>query len=289
MRVAWTEGPEIEMTDRQSNCPICAQGGPGVQRHRCGFPIARCAKCKSTFAVLTAQDLPSYDEHYQPDSIYEGYHSIAARAAQGGEPLYWYQHRMLEVAGPGHGRAHLDLGSGLGTFPSITRSRGWAAEGVDVSSVAAAQASKDLGIRTFVGDFLQYDRPAASVGWISAFEVLEHVLEPREYVSRFHDLLAPGGLVTVSVPNGASRDERYTNDPLQTPPTHVNFFSREGLNRLFSDFAFQVVYDYEKPFAWGELKVPKLVKYAMLPWLLVDGYVLGNRGNRLLWVGRKPA
>jgi hypothetical protein len=102
-----------------------------------------------------------------------------------------------------------------------------------------------------------------------------------------HELLQPGGLVTVGVPNGRSRHEQYNHDPILIPPTHINFFSRRGLRSIFESHGFATVYDYMKPIAWGEIKLPKWGKLALLPLLALDRAVLGHAGNRLLWVGRK--
>jgi len=274
---------------RTERCPICLSTAIRINRHKCGFPIAVCHTCLSEYAVLSDSDLPSYDDHYQPGSIYEGYRTIAHHAAHKIDEslLYWYQPRMLDVAGPGNGRLHIDIGSGMGTFPAITRSRGWRVRGVDISQQAADNAKRNFGIDTHVGEIRDLDVPNETVDWVSAFEVLEHVMRPRDFLQDIHKLLKPGGLVTISVPNGRSRSEIYSEDPLISPPTHVNFFSRKGLSRMFSECGFEKLYDYEKPIAWSELKVRKIVRYLLLPVLLVDSYMLGYRGNRLLWVGRK--
>ena len=212
---------------------------------------------------------------------------MLAAEQTGNSPLYWYQPRMLAEAGNGNGRLHIDLGSGLGTFLAVSRKQGWKSLGVDVSASAAATAKQALQIDTHVGDFLALPRPDDPVGWISAFEVLEHVYAPKAYVEFMHDLLEPGGLVTVSVPNGQSREEQFSKNPILIPPTHINYFSRQGLRQMFETAGFETVYDYIKPIAWGEIARPKWAKLAMLPWLVADRVLFNHAGNRLLWVGRK--
>lgn len=281
--------PEVVTTDRKKNCPVCLGTDIRHQRHQTGFDVSRCTSCGSDFAVVTNADLPSYDEHYEEGSIYDGYHDGMAAAREGKAKLYWYQPRMIETAGPGNGRVHLDIGSGLGTFPAVTAGHGWKSMGQDISAKAARIAKDALGVDTLLCNIEDVPLLPGSVSWISAFEVMEHVMEPRRYVQRFRELLGEGGLVTISVPNGRSRDEQETTDPLTTPPTHINYYCRASLNRLMSEHGFEMIYDYEKPIAWGEIKRPKAVRMLMLPWLAFDSFVLGNRGNRLLWVGRKKA
>jgi SAM-dependent methyltransferase len=279
----------ISPTDRKTTCPVCLARTLRHQRHQTGFDVSHCQKCGSDFAVLTPAQLPSYDEHYQEGSIYEGYHEGMKQAQSNQEMLYWYQPQMIETAGDGRDRVHLDIGSGLGTFPAITRKRNWKSMGMDVSPKAARIAKDALGIETLLCSIEDAPLAHESVSWISAFEVLEHVMEPRSYISRFRELLEPGGLVTFSVPNGRSRDEQTSTLPLNTPPTHINYFTRQSLNGLMEEHGFERIYDYEKPIAWGEIARPKFVRMLMLPWLAFDAVVLGHRGNRLLWVGREKS
>ncbi|HVT82922.1 MAG TPA: class I SAM-dependent methyltransferase [Phycisphaerae bacterium] len=281
--------PPTATTDRTTTCPICL--GTKLRHHRrqTGFDVSRCLACGSFFAVLTPAQLPSYDEHYQEGSIYDGYHEGMKHALGNQELLYWYQPRMIETAGDGRNRVHLDIGSGLGTFPAITRKKNWKSIGMDVSPKAARIAKDALGIDTLLCSIEDAPLEPGSVSWISAFEVLEHVMEPRNFIRRFRELLEVGGLVTFSVPNGRSRDEQTSTLPLNTPPTHINYFTRHSLNRLMEEHGFERIYDYEKPIAWGEIPRPKFVRLLMLPWLAFDAAVLGHKGNRLLWVGRKKA
>jgi SAM-dependent methyltransferase len=275
-------------SDRSSSCVACNSSQVKLSRIRLGYPIFSCASCRTEFAALSKEQLPSYDAHYDDSSHYGGYHRLAeAYCVNKHDSLYWFQRRMLEVAGSGDGRLHIDIGSGLGTFLCHGRDQGWRVLGVDVSALAARIAKETFDIDTHVGTLETASVAPASVHWISAFEVIEHMYNPRQMVALFFELLAPGGLVTISVPNGRSRMEMYSKNPILTPPTHVNYFIRKVLNAMFTDAGFSRLYDYEKPLPWGELPIPKLLRIALLPLLVLDK-LMGHGGNRLLWVGRKP-
>ncbi len=266
-------------------CPVCGGSATKPKRERNGFPVAECPNCKSGFALVRNDELPSYDDLYQVGNIYDGYHSAAKRANLEAT-LYWYQPKILKLVGPGQGKTHLDIGSGLGTFPAIAKTRGWRSYGIDISPDAAKSAKESLGVETFVGTLKDVPLEAGSVHWVSAFEVLEHLLDPQEEVAKISQLLSKGGYFTISVPNGRSRNERTTKNPLSLPPHHVNYFSKKGLVDMMEKAGFSTTYCYEKPFAWGELSWPKVVRLALLPALIADGYLLGHRGNRLVWVGQ---
>jgi SAM-dependent methyltransferase len=269
----------------RDKCPACSSIEILFSRKKCGYDLLVCSCCKTEFADLKPDDLPSYDDHYK--EIYGGYIKMLLDAKNNKFPLYWYQKKILKIVGCGNGKLHLDIGSGLGTFPHITARYGWVSVGTDISVNAAAIATKELGVKTLIGELPTLNLKNESYGWISAFEVLEHVYEPRLYVEQINKILLLDGIITLSVPNGLSRDERETIDPIQTPPTHINFFSRKGLNKMMDNFGFSPLWDFEKFIPWSELKRPITQRVALIPLLVFNSIFKGERGNRLVWVGKK--
>jgi len=162
------------------NCPLCDSKNIMVSRKKCGYEIFLCQLCKTEFANLSASELPSYDGHYE--NIYDGYNAMFLATKGGASPLYWYQKKILKIVGHGRDRFHLDIGSGLGTFPHITARMGWQSAGTDISPHAAATALNELGVKTLIGELPLLNLEDKSYDWVSAFEVLEHVYEPRSYI-----------------------------------------------------------------------------------------------------------
>ena len=104
----------------------------------------------------------------------------------------------------------LELGCSKGFFVSAARAAGFDAYGLDVSSGAIAAASeRGLGAYCTQAHALtpRAELPQAlrePFDVVVAWEVLEHLDRPEEYLAAAHALLAPGGAFVASTPNAGS-------------------------------------------------------------------------------------
>jgi SAM-dependent methyltransferase len=144
-------------------------------------------------------------------------------------------------------RRLLDVGSGPGLFLKHGAERGgWQGRGIEPASQAVAH-SRGLGLDVTQG-FLGADT-AASLGRFDVVhmnEVLEHLPDPRAMLGLVHDLLDPGGLVALMVPNDYSPFQAALRDACGmapwwvAPPHHVNYFDVASIQRLLAE-RFEVV------------------------------------------------
>jgi SAM-dependent methyltransferase len=105
--------------------------------------------------------------------------------------------RLDRIAPPG---PILDVGAGTGALVAALRRRGRAAIGLERE--ADGEAIRDTPLAELGGRF------AAVVFWHS----LEHLARPGADLDRALDLLAPGGVVVVAVPNASSLQARLFGD-----------------------------------------------------------------------------
>jgi hypothetical protein len=171
-------------------CVWCgAPAGPGAGG------LARCRTCgaATTFPWPDEDELErAYGDWYRPD---EG------RFSGGGDRLLAISRarlasRLCWIAPPG---PLLDVGSGDGTLVRAIRAHGREAVGLE----RAATGGDTLAVE--ITDF--NDRPgewAAVVFWHS----LEHLRDPAGALDRAAELLAPGGVLAIAVPNLASWQSR---------------------------------------------------------------------------------
>ena len=139
-------------------------------------------------------------------------------------------------------RRLLDVGSGPGLFLKHGAERGgWQVRGIEPASQAVAH-SRGLGLDVTQG-FLGADT-AASLGRFDVVhmnEVLEHLPDPRAMLGLVHDLLDPGGLVALMVPNDYSPFQAALRDACGmapwwvAPPHHVNYFDVASIQRLLAE------------------------------------------------------
>lgn len=126
----------------------------------------------------------------------------------------------------------LEVGVGSGYFLQAARTQGLTVSGVELNPSAAARV-RAQGFEVFEVDLaelvLRLDAPYDAV---CAFQVLEHVPDPRGLLESMLAVLRPGGRLVLSVPNAAVM---RVIDPdreglLDQPPHHVSHWD-EGVFR----------------------------------------------------------
>lgn len=131
----------------------------------------------------------------------------------------------------------LDYGAGVGSFLDAVRREFtfWERHGYEPNGAARARSRYP---HQYIPDPRQgyYDAVHCSL-------VLEHVLDPRAVLWHIRELLVPGGVLCLVVPNEFNSLQRrlykWGYSPLH--PHHVNYFTQESLTRLVEGAGFEVV------------------------------------------------
>ena len=131
-------------------------------------------------------------------------------------------------SGPG---TMLDVGCGAGRLAGAFRRRGWTVHGIEPSPTGA-EAARRTGMHVHVGT-LDDELPWSDGGFDAVVfnHSLEHVADPVATLARARELLRPGGLVGVSVPNFDCWQRRAFGarwGQLDVP-RHVTHFNRASL------------------------------------------------------------
>lgn len=130
---------------------------------------------------------------------------------------------------PRHGKV-LDIGCGFGHFASYVDSTKYV--GLELHEKAADYA-RNNGLQV-VSQTIQ-EHAILHVGQydvICAFQVLEHVSDPRTFIMSCYECLKPNGLLVLSVPNADSFVGDTINGCLNLPPHHLTWWSEECLKKL---------------------------------------------------------
>jgi hypothetical protein len=92
------------------------------------------------------------------------------------------------------------------------------------------QAAKAIPGATFYGCMLEELSDPGPYGAIMMSQVLEHAMEPMSWLDRAADLLAPGGVLAVLLPNFSGVYRLLgASDPMIIPPIHLNHFTSRSL------------------------------------------------------------
>jgi SAM-dependent methyltransferase len=127
----------------------------------------------------------------------------------------------------------LDVGCGSGAFLNLAKSAGLSTFGIELNPKAAELARK-AGHRVFdtlVSDLIQQERHPQS-DMVTAWQVLEHVPDPLDFLNDCSQLVKPNGFIGVAVPSeeGIYRLCRY--DPHLWPPHHISRWRVRDLKQI---------------------------------------------------------
>ncbi len=100
--------------------------------------------------------------------------------------------------------AYLEIGCGFGFgLDFAQRARFWHARGIDPSPMGPPGAAQ-LGVAIESRFFGALPEDTGTADIIMASEVLEHIDEPRAFLTRLHHGLAPGGVLVLTTPDRAA-------------------------------------------------------------------------------------
>ena len=154
-------------------------------------------------------------------------------------------------------------GGGLGAWATM---RGNSYIGFDVAEGALAKA-RAAGLNVnLIDDASQLPLDDAAVEVVTCIEVLEHLFEPHKAIEEFHRVLAPRGLLIISVPNVAywvrraeltllGRFNPYGDGESLSRPwrdPHLRFFTRRSVERMLSSAGYEdirVMAESHQPFS----------------------------------------
>jgi 2-polyprenyl-3-methyl-5-hydroxy-6-metoxy-1,4-benzoquinol methylase len=235
-----------------------------------------------------------YNDVYASQTAYRMMMDAAERTARGEwgrKQLWWYKKRVLDwLEREAPGRRLLDVGCGPGTFLLVARREGWNVSGVEPTREASNKAIS-LGLDVFPGYLKDYAATAPlPFDAIVSFEVLEHVPDPVPQLRGIRDLLKPGGILVLSVPN---LDDPYCLKQQiapAMPPVHINFFNRRSLGRAIREAGLVIDRFKSLPIPTSSVRNihGKNGFYLRLPWLSIASLVGRADGTTLLAVARRP-
>ena len=176
----------------------------------------------------------------------------------------------------------IDVGCAFGYFLQVAKSRGWVAEGVEVSPFASRMARENAGAPVHVGILSNLGLAASSYDAATMWDMLEHSFDPISELAETNRILKPGGYLFMTVPNAGSLPARIMGRHwygFKKAAEHNYFFSGDTLGRMLSRTGFALV--ESRRGAWPcsmRFLVTKLTPYSLF------AYRMGQRLIRLFGV-----
>ena len=156
--------------------------------------------------------------------------------------LYWIQY-ALKYRLPKAKVA--EIGAGLGQMLYLMKQVGYQEIGFELSKEICEYNKKNLGVNMYQGDIGETDN---KFDFIMAFDLLEHIIEPEEFLKRCTNHLAASGIICIQTPcynEKWSYDEMLEKAPrfknLLTEFQHIHLFSRSSMEKLLREQGFEYI------------------------------------------------
>ena len=214
-----------------------------VYRRRLGLDVSailqrdldlyRCARCELRFFAPPAvgdqafySALQRFDWYYLHDKYEFGYAEK-------------HVHPLMSV---------LEIGAGRGAFatrlPANARYTG-----LEFSETAAAESERS-GIVLLRQSIEEHARTnSCKYEIVCAFQVLEHVPNPRSFIEAASSCLKNGGKLIISVPSEDGFIGAEIDNPLNMPPHHVTRWTDAALTNLAAEYSLQLLDIHHEPLA----------------------------------------
>jgi SAM-dependent methyltransferase len=149
----------------------------------------------------------------------------------------------IERHTPGRG-ALLDVGCWVGFLLAEARERGWSETvGIEPSTYASAYARERLGLDVRTDDLFTAELDHGHFDTVVMGDVLEHLTRANAALERVAELLKPGGVLALELPDAGSRVARLLGRRWWSViPTHIHYFTRESAARILRRHGYEPLY-----------------------------------------------
>ena len=230
-------------------CPACGETAHHAAFCKFGFEYVCCSSCGSLYTNPrpSRADLSDYYANGKAVKFWQSdFYRQTAESRRGRmfEPRAAQAAALADTHGISPEDVFLDVGAGYGIFCEVLAETRRFSDVVGVEpSPGLAGVCSGKGFKVIAKSAEELQPGEVAAGMASAFEVLEHVFDPREFLTGIGRVLSPGGILlftTLSV-SGFDMQILWEQSNSIFPPHHLNLLSVEGMRELVGRSGFQLV------------------------------------------------
>lgn len=215
--------------------------------------IYRCANCDLYFVDRSniGEALHTYYARQRLDDVY-------VKDALGRRHAFRRVLRKISFLNPSMKRL-LDIGCGPGFFLAEAKEAGLDVWGLEISSESAKFAKEKLDLfHVFPNEEALGEASPQPFDAITAFDFVEHALNPKEVFISSHKKLKSGGLLVITVPIIDSLAARLLGKRWHAfVPSHLNYFTFKSLEHMYRPLGYSLIH---KSWHWKYLSLSYVIK-----------------------------
>ncbi|MBI1829471.1 MAG: class I SAM-dependent methyltransferase [Thaumarchaeota archaeon] len=228
--------------------------------------IMKCDKCGhvqlSPIPTLD-DDKKFYDENLQDENI--NYHGSIDENRKKSTDDTIRRFELIRKLAPKNGKI-LEIGSGHGFFLELMRQKGYDITGIEISKEKRRISKKvtsakvlDIDINTQIPHINDFDV-------MVMFHVLEHIINPIDFLKKIRNLLVSNGKIIVEVPNYNDfqlKLNKYYRE-FYWQRAHIHYFTPQVLDEIFDQAGLRSKiigiqrYSIENMFSWKLTNKPQM-------------------------------
>ena len=201
-----------------------------------GYNLLRCNYCET----VTVSPFPSEQQLIE---FYQNYKGTAGYNKKRDKKIKRSIKRVRKIINFTRGKRFLDVGCNAGYVVYAAQLLGFDAFGIELDCETVSEAQKEFGEELFKCTTIQeYAKTNRQFDVIYTSEVIEHVPDPDAFLKSASGLLDKGGVLYLTTPDGNhfTLPKNFSSWNAVTPPEHIIYFTKKGLNILLAKHGFKI-------------------------------------------------
>lgn len=228
-----------------ADCAVCGSANRSFLFRKHGFAIHRCRECTHIYVSPRIRPrvqaaIAEHNDRHGGEDIYLEAQSLFANAIC----------RTLRMIAPGP--RLLDVGFGGGHLMEEARAFGFEVFGIDGSKARVETLWPEFGRRLQQVLVTDQALPWGNFDVVVISHVLEHMSDPWSSLVRIREVMNPGGLLYVTVPDAESVQFKIFGKrwDVFNPLAHLQYFNEKSLSKLLGRADFTHIEKIEQPPLW---------------------------------------
>ena len=228
-------------------CPACNGREHVMKWQKLELNYCECANC-GTIYVSPRPGPAALSDYYSNSELYDYWrrHIFPASETTRRERIFRPRLERVLALCTEHGikpQSLIEVGPGFGTFCELAmQSRLFRTVLAIEPTRSLAEACRERGISVIEKPIEEVDLGQHPADVLAGFEVIEHLLDPGNFLKACAKSIRPGGLLVLTCPNGRGFEVEVLGVASDTVDTeHLNYFNPRSINLLVGSSGFEVL------------------------------------------------